>query len=270
MKTRVALAAILTLYAGTASAAIGRAEAERRAGELSQASERVYHLIGVCMAGGAQSCARNAADIDRGIALLESNSLSAGSAAKYRQARIKIDEGGRDYEQARRSAGRERSRWVELGNAAMEIARTLLRGAVEMFNGVFPRIVAGEGWGQGYDRRGPDTEKHPGRQEGETLEEYCLRMLAKDRQECQRKSQNREDRIQRQWQKDVARCSQLIDYWRDEGMTQAEIDRAYNECRQKANDDLQRRLRESRALLQKCLNEAKEKYWDCLNSENDG
>jgi len=252
MRLQNALLAMFLLCTIHVDASIGRNEAARRATELSQANGHVYRLIGSCTT---QVCA---AEIDRALTKLETNSLSAPSAAKYRQARVKIEEGYRYYQEAKAAAGREQSRLVQLGNTAMQIAKTLIRAAMEYFQSVIQQIMAGQGWGGA-----PENE------DDEEREKRCTAERQARRDRCDEEYEEEMKEINKRWQKRQSDCSKIIRRLEREQTKEGQFNlrKEYHECMENARNAKDREEQAAKAEKQRCYQHAQEQFEKCMRGE---
>ena len=146
MAYRIPLVLLLCLLAtGPAQAVVGSQPTRQEAADaaaLSSANGATYHLLANCIGAQATSQLQSTRpSIERGIRALETFRFTASVAAQYRQSLAKIQEGGADYDQAKRANGPARARLIELGNQAMRLASALLDAAVHAFSALQPQLA---------------------------------------------------------------------------------------------------------------------------------
>jgi hypothetical protein len=152
---------------------------------------------------------------------------------------------------------------VELGNGAMQIAKTLLRAAVTLFESVLQQIMAGQGWGGSQ----PGTRPSDG-DDDEDRETYCKKKEKKRKDVCDEDFQEAWDRAQRIWESKYPGCEALYYQLIAQGRTEFEAKRAEIKCKNDADNVKRQAEQEARKEWKLCYQDAEEKFRRCMRGED--
>jgi hypothetical protein len=155
---RIALVSFLALsfFAAHRASAAAATRPKFDLAAVTNAHYRARHLIGNGIVSGPRRD-----EIESNLRILEAIELTQSLASTYRQSITRIEEGLQYYEQAKGSAGKQRSQYVEWGNRAMRAAKALLDLAIRIFEEVQPQLVRFFAAAQQPSRRGQDDEPKP-------------------------------------------------------------------------------------------------------------
>jgi len=145
---------------------------------------------------------------------------------------------------------------VQLGNTAMQIAKTLIRAAMEYFQSVIQQIMAGQGWGGA-----PENE------DDEEREKRCTEERTARERRCDEEYEEAMKEAYDLWNQRKRDCSKLRKRLEAEQVPKEQIDIEVARCHQDANNEKRRKEMEADRQKQLCYQHAEEQYEKCKRGE---